>query len=176
MRRRNNSVMLLETERLIFRELTDDDAAFIFELVNEPSFVHNIGDKGVRNLADARNYILDGPVASYEECGYGLWLVELKETGESIGICGLVKRDSLPDPDIGFAFLPQFWSQGYAFESAAAVKNYSGDTLGINRLLAVTNPDNVGSIHLLEKIGFRYEGMIRLADDAPEIKLYGSGE
>ncbi len=176
MRRRNNSVMLLETERLIFRELTDDDAAFIFELVNEPSFVHNIGDKGVRNLADARNYILDGPVASYEECGYGLWLVELKETGESIGICGLVKRDSLPDPDIGFAFLPQFWSQGYAFESAAAVKKYSGDTLGINRLLAVTNPDNVGSIHLLEKIGFRYEGMIRLADDAPEIKLYRSGE
>jgi RimJ/RimL family protein N-acetyltransferase len=165
---------VLETERLVLRRMTADDAEFIFELVNEPSFIRFIGDKGVRNHADAVQYIQTGPVASYERFGFGLYLVELKEGAVPIGMCGLVKRDSLPDVDVGFAFLPAFWSKGYAFESAAAVKAYGKDILGIGRLVAITNPDNESSIKLLEKIGLRFERMIRLSEDAPEIKLFAS--
>ena len=110
---------ICETERLILRPLQKDDSAFIFRLVNEPSFIENIGDKGVRNLDDAWQYILQGPRKSYEQNGFGLWLVALKDTLTPIGICGLVKRDGLDDPDIGYAFLPEFWKQGYAVEAAA---------------------------------------------------------
>ena len=113
---------VLETERLVLRRLCSDDAEFILELLNQPSFLRYIGDKGVRNAEDAVQYIQTGPQASYERFGFGLYLVELKETGVSIGMCGLLKRDSLPDVDVGFAFLSDYWLQGYAFESAAAVK------------------------------------------------------
>lgn len=165
---------VLETERLVLRRMTADDAEFILKLVNEPSFIRSIGDKGVRNHADAVQYIQTGPVASYQRFGFGLYLVELKESQVPIGMCGLVKRDSLPDVDVGFAFLPAFWSKGYAFEAAAAVKAYGKDVLGINRLVAITNPDNESSIKLLEKIGLRFERMIRLSEDASEIKLFAS--
>jgi RimJ/RimL family protein N-acetyltransferase len=154
--------------------MTPDDARFILKLVNEPSFIRFIGDKGVRNEADAVNYIQTGPIASYERFGFGLYLVELKEEGIPIGMCGLVKRDSLPDVDVGFAFLPAFWSKGYAFEAAAAVKAYGKDVLGIDRMLAITNPDNESSIKVLEKIGLKFERMIRLSEDASEVKLFAS--
>ena len=111
---------ICETERLILRQLEKDDAAFIFRLVNEPSFIENIGDKGVRKLDDAWQYILQGPMASYEKNGFGLWLVQLKDTLTPIGICGLIKRDGLDEPDIGYAFVPEFWSNGYALEAASA--------------------------------------------------------
>ena len=110
---------VLETERLRLRRLTVDDAAFILELVNDPSWLRFIGDRGVRNLDDARSYILKGPVASYEKHGFGLWLVELKAEATPIGICGLLQRDTLPDVDIGFALLPQFCGQGYAVRGRA---------------------------------------------------------
>ena len=163
---------VLETERLNLRRLTGDDAAFILELLNDPSFIKNIADRGVRSVAAARRYILDGFVASYEKHGFGLYLVELKESGAPAGICGLVKRDTLADVDIGFAFLPRYRSKGYALESALAVKAYALDVLGLKRLVAITNPDNEGSIRVLEKIGLKYERMFRLSDDAPEIRLY----
>lgn len=165
---------LLETERLVLRRLQTDDAEFIVELLNQPSFLRYIGDKEVRNIADAVQYIQTGPLASYERFGFGLYLVELKENGESIGMCGLLKRDSLPDVDVGFAFLSSFWSQGYAFESAAAVMNYGREVLGLRRIVAITSPDNNASIRLLEKIGLRFEGMVRLASDQPEVRLFGS--
>src|SRR5258707_6327278 len=104
-----------------------EDAEFIFELVNQPAFIRNIGDKGVRTLDDARNYILNGPVASYGRFGFGLYLIQQKESGFPIGICGLLKRETLKDVDLGFAFLPQFWRKGYAFESATAVMAYGRD-------------------------------------------------
>src|SRR6185503_13067540 len=107
---------ILETERLQIRQLSREDAPFILQLVNEPSFIQNIGDRGVRTLADANSYILNGPVASYARNGFGLYLVVLKETNESIGMCGLIKRAGLDDVDIGYAFLPKFWSKGYAVE------------------------------------------------------------
>ncbi len=163
---------VLATERLNLRHLTSDDAEFILELLNEPSFIKNIGDRGVRTVSAARQYILDGAIASYERHGFGLYLVELKETGAALGICGLVKRDALADVDVGFAFLPRYWSKGYAVESAAAVRDYAFEALGLKRVVAISNPDNEGSIKVLEKIGLTYERMIRLSDDAPEIRLY----
>jgi RimJ/RimL family protein N-acetyltransferase len=163
---------ILETERLSLRQLSANDAEFIFGLVNQPSFIKNIGDRGVRTNADAVAYIQKGPVASYERFGFGLYLVELKESATPIGICGLLKRDSLPDVDIGFAFLPEFWSRGYAVESAAAVMDYGRKLLGIGRIVAITAPHNFGSIKVLEKVGFRFEGMMRLSEDEPEIRLF----
>ena len=164
--------MVLETERLALRKLVTDDAEFIIELLNEPSFLRFIGDKGVRTLDDARQYILSGPVESYEKNGFGLYLVELKENATAIGISGLVKRDTLPDPDIGFAFLPAYWSKGYAVESAAAVMNYAREVLRLDHILAITTPDNEASARLLGKIGLRFERMIKLSEDAEELKLF----
>jgi RimJ/RimL family protein N-acetyltransferase len=166
--------MVLETERLQLRMLSLDDADFILRLLNEPSFIQNIGDRGVRTIDDARAYILQGPIVSYEKFGFGLWIVETKSTGLPVGICGLLKRDVLDDVDIGYALLPEFWSQGYALESASAVLAYAKEKLGSKRVLAVVNPDNQSSIRLLEKMGFQYERMIRLAEDAAEIKLFAA--
>jgi [ribosomal protein S5]-alanine N-acetyltransferase len=163
---------ILETARLLLRQFSADDSEFICELVNEPSFIQNIGDRGVRTLEDARAYILNGPVASYAKNGFGLYLVILKETGESIGMCGLIKRDGLNDVDIGYAFLPRFWSKGYAVESALAVKDYARDVIGLKRLVAITDPANEGSIRVLEKIGLRFEKMVRLSADDIDLKLF----
>lgn len=165
---------VLETDRLALRKLSLDDAGFILGLLNDPSFLRFIGDKNVRNLEDARQYISKGPLESYERLGFGLYLVALKTTGVPLGICGLIKRDVLEHVDIGFAFLPEFRANGYAFESAAAVRDYGLNVLRLGRLLAITNPDNTGSIRVLEKIGLRFERMIRLAPESSEIRLYTS--
>ena len=162
---------ILETERLSLRQFTADDAEFIFELVNEPSFIQNIGDRGVRTLSDAVRYIEAGPISSYARNGFGLYLVQLKESGESIGMCGLIKRDALDDVDIGYAFLPKFWSKGYAFESALAVRE-QGRRLGLKRIVGITDPTNAGSIRVLEKIGLTFEKMIRLSANDIELKLF----
>jgi RimJ/RimL family protein N-acetyltransferase len=166
-------VKVLETDRLILRRLTAGDAKFVLELLNEPSFLRFIGDKGVRTLDDARDYIANGPVDSYERFGFGLYLTELKEEGVPIGICGLLKRASLEDVDIGFAFLPGFWGKGYGLEAAGATMAYARATLGLTRLVAVTSPDNHPSIRLLEKLGLGFERMVRLSEDGPEISLLG---
>jgi RimJ/RimL family protein N-acetyltransferase len=169
-----SSVNVLETERLNLRRLNAGDAAFMLELLNDESFLRNIGDRGVRTIDAAAQYILQGPVESYARYGFGFWLVELKESGTPAGICGLVKRDTLPDVDIGYAFLPRFRASGYAYESAAAVMSYARDTLGLARVLAIVNRDNAGSIRVLEKIGLKFERVVRLSDDAPEIMLFAS--
>ncbi|MGH9854479.1 MAG: GNAT family N-acetyltransferase [Blastocatellia bacterium] len=165
---------VLETDRLILRWLSTDDAVFILKLLNEPSFLRFIGDKGVRTLEDARNYILNGPVEMYNRLGFGLYLTELKEDGAPIGICGLIKRDGLEDVDIGFAFLPGFWAKGYAYEAASAVMAYGKDILRIRRIVAITSPDNYASAKLLEKLGLRFERMILLSEGAEEVRLFVS--
>ena len=171
----NNGLKVLETDRLILRWLSpDEDAEFILQLLNEPSWLKFIGDKGVRTIEDARSYILQGPVDMYSRLGFGLYLVELKKEHSSIGICGLIKRDSLPDVDIGFAFLPNYWRQGYAYEAASAVMAYSENVLGLNRIVAITSPDNVNSMRLLEKLGLRFEEMLKLSNDAHEVRLFGT--
>jgi RimJ/RimL family protein N-acetyltransferase len=167
-------VNVVETDRLILRRLCLDDAGFILGLLNEPSFVRYVGDKGVRTLEDARRYILTGPVDSYERHGFGLYLALRKQDRASIGICGLLKRDSLPDVDVGFAFLPAYCSQGYGFESASAVIAHGRRVLGLKRIVAVTAPDNHASMRLLEKLGLRFERMVRLSEGSPEVKLFAS--
>ncbi len=171
----NKGLKVLETDRLILRWLSPDkDAEFILQLLNEPSWLKFIGDKGVRTIDDARSNILHGPVDMYSRLGFGLYLVELKKEHSSIGICGLIKRDSLPDVDIGFAFLPNYWRQGYAYEAASAVMAYSENVLGLNRIVAITSPDNVNSMRLLEKLGLRFEEMLKLGNDAHEVRLFGT--
>ena len=167
-------MIVVETERLTLRRLEIRDSEFILGLLNDPSFLRFIGDKGVRTLDDAREYISSGPLASYERFGFGLYLASLKIDGAPIGICGLLKRDSLKDVDVGFAFLPQFWSKGYAFEAASAVMAYGRNALGLGRIVAVTSPDNEASIRLLEKLGLKFESMVRLSKDSPEIRLFAS--
>jgi RimJ/RimL family protein N-acetyltransferase len=163
---------VLETDRLVLRRFTPADAEFILALLNDTSFIRFIGDKRVRNLDDARNYILNGPVASYDRFGFGLYAVELKTVNVTIGMCGILKRDTLPHPDIGFAFLPAYWNKGYAFESAAAMMRHAREVLGLAQILAITSPDNQASAKLLEKIGLRFERQLKLSEDADEVKLF----
>lgn len=163
---------ILETERLILRHVVADDAGFILDVLNQPSFIQFIGDRGVRTAEQAIDYIESRFTKSYRDNGFGMFLVELKEDHSPLGISGLVKRDSLPDADIGFAFLPQYWSKGYAFESAAAVLEYGRDTLRLKRVLAITSIDNESSGRLLEKIGLRFERLFTAPGDDEELKLF----
>lgn len=167
-------MIVLETERLFLRGFRIADAPFILALLNEPSFLRYIGDKKVRTVQDAEQYILNGPVASYERRGFGLCLVELKETHTPIGMCGLLKREELPDPDIGFAFLPDFWNKGFAFEAAAAVMKDARERLKLARILAITNQDNEASIKLLQKLGLQIERVIKMSTDSAELFLLSS--
>lgn len=167
-----STLKILETDRLILRRLSSEDAEFILQLLNEPSWLRFIGDKGVRTIEDARAYILKGPVEMYSRLGFGLYLVELKGEASSIGVCGLIKRDSLEEVDIGFAFLPRFWGKGYAYESASAVMAYGKRIFGLTRLAAITSSDNYVSAGLLEKLGFNFERMIKLSDDGEEVRLF----
>ena len=163
---------VIETERLILRWLTIDDAEFIMELVNEPSWIRFIGDRKVKSVGDARTYIAKGPAAMYERVGFGLYRVERKDDGVPIGLCGLIKRDGLDDVDLGFAFLPRFWGQGYAFESASAVLAFGQREFGLKRIVAITSKDNENSIKLLQCIGLKFEKMVRLSADEEEVKLF----
>jgi ribosomal-protein-alanine N-acetyltransferase len=165
---------VIECERLSLRELESADAPFVLQLLNEPGFLRYIGDKGVRSRADAREYIAKGPIDSYSRFGFGLYLASLRETSTPVGICGLVKRDTLEDVDVGFAFLSPFWSKGYATESAAAVLRHGREALGLKRIVAITALDNRASIAVLEKIGLRFERRMRLADEGPELNLFAS--
>ncbi len=169
---------ILETERLILREIIETDDEFVLDLLNQPSFIKYIGDRNVRTIEQAREFIENRYRQSYREHGFGLYAVELKSEipnpKSQIGICGFVKRDSLPDADIGFAFLPQFCGKGYALESANAVMKYGRDVLGLARVLAITSQDNESSGRLLEKIGFKFESLIKMPPDTEELKLFSS--
>ena len=167
-----NETVVLETARLRLRNVSIADAEFFLRLLNEPSFLENIGDKGVRTIDDARQYLLNGPIASYEKFGHGLWLIELKADFTTIGICGLLKRDALPEVDIGYALMPEYWSNGYAAEAADATLDYARDVLGLSRIMAVTTLENQSSIRLLQKLGFRFDKLIKLSADAKETKLF----
>jgi RimJ/RimL family protein N-acetyltransferase len=165
-------VEVLRTERLILRRLTTDDAGFILALMNDPDWLRYIGDRGVRSLDDARAYLLAGPLAMYDQRGFGLYRVELRESGDSIGICGLLKRDTLDDVDIGFAILPAFRAQGYAFEAAAATLAYAKRELGLTRIVAIVSPENDASMRLLRKLGLALERTVRLTPNAKEVGIF----
>jgi RimJ/RimL family protein N-acetyltransferase len=165
-------VIVLRSERLVLREFNLDDAGFILELLNEPGFLHFIGDKGVKTLAAAHAYLQQGPIDSYRRCGFGLYLASLSD-GTAIGMCGLLKRDGLADVDVGFAFLRRYWSRGYATEAAHAVLAYGRSSLNLRRIVAIVAADNLASIAVLEKVGLEFERLIRLSPEGSELKLFG---
>ena len=164
--------IVLETDRLRLRHLTDADAPFILELLNDAAFLANIGDKGVRDEEGARRYVAEGPARSYEQHGFGLWAVELRDSSTPVGMCGLLKRDTLPDVDIGYAFLPRFRAHGYAYEAAAATMRHAREQLGIHRVIAIVSPGNESSIRLLEKIGLRFDRTIQMGDDGAPTSVF----
>lgn len=162
---------VLETDRLTLRRYTLNDAEFIFRLVNDPSWLRFIGDKNVRNLDDARRYLREGPLDMYERFGFGMYRVEEREGGIPVGMCGLIKRETLPDADVGYAFLPEFRGKGYAFEAAAAVLAHGNRDFGLQRILAIVSPDNAGSIRVLEKAGMKFERLLEIRPGDP-VKLF----
>ncbi len=166
-------MMLQETARLTLDRFTEDDAPFAFRLVADPSFIRYIGDRGLRTVDDARAYLRNGPIASYQLFGFGLFKVVRKADGAAIGMCGLLKRETLDDVDLGYAFLPEYWLQGYAREAGAGAIEYGRRVHGLTRIVAITNPDNAASIRVLEHLGFQFERLIRLGDDASDVQLYG---
>jgi RimJ/RimL family protein N-acetyltransferase len=169
-----SGTLILETERLRLREIVESDAPFILELLNDPAFVANIGDKGVRTVDDAVAYIQNGPRASYEANGFGLFTVELRGSETAIGMCGLVRRDTLPHVDIGYAFLPQHCGQGYAVEAARATLEYGQREFLLDPILAIVSVGNDASMRLLNKIGLQHTGLNKLADDAPYVALFST--
>ncbi len=163
---------ILETNRTTLRQLDPADAPFMLDLLNQPTFIKYIGDRKIRKIEQARDYIETRFIESYKKFGHGLYLVELKETGAPIGINGFVKRDSLPEPDIGFAFLPDYYGKGYALESSLALIDYGRDVLKMPRVLAITTQDNNASGKLLERIGLKFERLIIQPHDTEELKLF----
>jgi RimJ/RimL family protein N-acetyltransferase len=165
---------ICETKRLRLCRLSAANAPFILRLVNTPSWLEFIGDRGVRTLTDARRYIVNGSLTDYERLGFGMYLVKRRTDDIPIGLCGLLKRESLADVDIGFAFLPEYTGQGYAFEAASAVMHYSRETLGLARILAITTTDNVRSQNLLTRLGLHFQRMVLLPDNPKELMLFAS--
>jgi ribosomal-protein-alanine N-acetyltransferase len=162
----------LETGRLSLRRFVLEDAPSIVELLTQPSFIRNIGDRGVRNVDDALRYLRDGPMAMYEEHGFGLWRASRRADDAFVGMCGLLKRDILPDVDVGYALLPEYWGQGYAFEAAQATVELGARKFGLGRIIGVVSDHNAGSIRVLEKIGMRFERMYPMHPGEPEVRLY----
>lgn len=165
-------MIVLESGRLTLRRAALGDHAFIFELLNDPGWKRFISDKGLQTADEARNYIRSRLITMYEKLGFGLYVVQLKAGGAPIGLCGLIKRDTLEDVDLGFAFLPQFRGQGYAREAAAATLEYGRREFGLKRVVAITHPENDSSGRLLEKLGFAFEKMVKAPVEGPEDKLY----
>ena len=165
--------VVAETDRLVLRRLTVEDAPFIFELVNDADWLRYIGDKGVRNLEDARRYVESGPIESYARHGFGLFFVGRRPAGAPMGLCGLIKREGLDDVDLGYAFLPRFRGCGYAEEAGAAALRFARERAGLSRVVAITTPDNARSIRVLERLGFAFERLTRLTPESPEVRLFG---
>lgn len=166
--------IVIKTERLILRKFTLEDAPFLLELVNTPAWLQFIGDRNVHTVEEAENYLRNGNLKSYAEHGFGFYLVVTKESNEAIGMCGLVKRDSLDDIDIGFAFMPNSIGKGYGYEAASATLDYAQNILKLGRIVAIVDPQNASSIALIKKIGLKYEKMVQISTNDIELMLFGN--
>ena len=162
----------LQTERLVLRRLTLDDADLMLAVWNDPGFIRNVGDRGVRTLEQAREAMRTGALQLYADYGYGPYAVTTKQDGERIGICGLFRRENLEHPDIGFAILPDYRGRGLAAEAAFAVRDHALDDLALDDLTAIVSPDNAPSIALIEKLGLTFDRMITMPGDEHAIRLY----
>jgi protein-tyrosine-phosphatase/RimJ/RimL family protein N-acetyltransferase len=165
---------VFESPRLRMRRVSEQDAPFILALLNDPGWLRYIGDRGVRTLGDARRYIEQGPCRMYAEHGFGLYLIERKDDGAPLGLCGLIRRDTLPDVDIGFALAEPFRGQGYAFEAAAATLRYARESLKLARVVAIALPENHASTRLLERLGLRFERTIAFGPAGEELNYFGT--
>ncbi len=165
--------MVLQTERLILRQLTVKDAGFMLELLNESAFIRNVGDRGVRDRADAVAYLEERIFPSYARLGFGFYRVELKEGAIPIGICGLAKRETLDHVDVGFSILERFWGKGYALEAARATMEYAHNILGLIKIIGITAPHNAPSIRLLQKLGLKLQGKVQLSEFGSESLIFG---
>ena len=164
---------IVKTDRLSLRKIDTDDAAFMLRLLNDPEFIQYVGDKKARDLGSAKTYILEGPVASYQNFGFGLYLVELNDDRAPIGICGILKRDFLDHADLGFALMPGYRGCGYAFEAAQATIELARSDLKLSRIVAFTAMNNTRSIKLLERLGMSFDRMVDLPPDGKKVNLYG---
>ena len=162
-----------ETERLFLRPSSVEDAPFFLELMNMPKWIQNIGDRNVRDLAAAEQYIRERHLPQLEKLGYGNYVVIRKSDGVKLGSCGLYGREGLDHVDIGFAFLPAFEGYGYAYESAVRIRDAAFQEFGLSRICAITIPENTASQRLLEKLGFTFEKTTRIPNDPVELLLYG---
>ena len=167
-----NLIYTFETDRLRLRPFNLNDSLFIIQLLNSPGWLEFIGDRNVKTEEQAKNYLIKGPILSYRQNGFGLSMVELKTDSIPIGMCGILKRDSLEHPDIGFAFLPEFTGQGYGYEIAKATLTYAGDKLKLPVIWAITSPKNKSAIRLLEKIGLQYNKNFSFINDPEELMLF----
>lgn len=167
-----NQTMLLETDRLVMRCITRDDAPFIYRLLKEPSWLEFIGDKNINNENDAKKYIEMEYISMYQKYGFGLFIVETKDTNNPIGICGLMKRENLDDADLGYALLPEFWGKGFAFEAVMSVLKSAKDTHKLSRILALSKSSNRPSINLLNKAGFVFDRDLKLLEDEEKLHIY----
>lgn len=163
---------VLQTARLRLRHFERRDAAFILELLNEPSWVANIGERHVRDLAQAEAWIEEKLVAVYARLGFGFWAVERQEDGALLGMCGLIRRDTLPAADLGYAFVPRAWGRGYAREAAAACLHHARAALGLAEVLAITGPDNQASQRLLADLGFTLRETTVLAGETRQTQVW----
>jgi ribosomal-protein-alanine N-acetyltransferase len=166
--------IVLETDRLQLRRLTRDDAGFLIEVFNDPAFVRFVGDRNIRTVEKAHDFMENGPFESYRRNGFGHYVAVRKNDCRAIGICGFVKRDALDDVDIGFSLLPEFRAQGYAFEAASALMEYGVHTLGFKRIVAIASPQNASSIRLLEKLGLAFERMVKLSEGGETLSLFAT--
>ncbi|HJW16239.1 MAG TPA: GNAT family N-acetyltransferase [Flavisolibacter sp.] len=163
---------ILETERLLLREFTLEDTAFIIELLNSPGWIQYIGDRNIKTKDKALAYLENGPLKSYQDNGFGLYMVEKKDDNTPIGMCGIIKRETLSNPDIGFAFLPEYNGKGYALEMAAATLAFAKQTLKLPVISAITLAGNARSIRLLEKIGMQFSQTVVFPGSEEELLLY----
>lgn len=163
---------IVETGRLRLREATRDDADFVLQLLNEPSWRTFIREHSISTVEQAADYLEERIISSYRSLGFGLWVVELRGGGFPTGICGLLKRDNLEDVDLGFAFLERFWGRGYAYEASRACLRYAARTLGTSRVLAITVAGNTRSIAVLERLGFKYESKFSHPGSDEVLDLY----
>ena len=161
-----------ETEHLLLNPTSVEDAGYVLELLNSPKWLHYIGDRNVMSLDDAKKYVEERILPQLYELGYSNYTITLKSNGAKIGSCGLYKREGLEHVDIGFAFLPQYEKQGYAFESASKILEVANSELHLKKVLAITTQENTDSQKLLEKLGLKFQKIIRIPNDEEDLMLY----